>query len=294
MKHWIVVTATLLVGVWGFAQSTDSTSSLTDTIKAGNFIIIKKNKSGNNEYKNSNEKNGRIININIDSHHNYKKQPGNISTNWGIFDLGFTNFNDNTNYTAAQSGGYLKVLRPSDGPVTQNNMLLKTAKSTNVNIWFFMQKLNVTKHIVNLKYGLGLEMYNFRFDKSISYRKDPAAFVFNDSISFSKNKLYVGYLTVPFMVNFNITPSRNNGFSFSAGVSAGYLLGSHNKQVSGQRGKQKIKGDFDLQPWRLAAIGELGLGPIRLYGTYSLNKLHKESTGLDQIPYAVGIRFSNW
>jgi hypothetical protein len=49
-----------------------------------------------------------------------------------------------------------------------------------------------------------------------------------------------------------------------------------------------------LQPWRFAVVGELGLGPVRLYGSYSLNDLHKESTGLKQTPYAVGIRFSNW
>jgi hypothetical protein len=96
------------------------------------------------------------------------------------------------------------------------------------------------------------------------------------------------------MVNFNLTPSKENGLSFSAGVSAGYLLNSRNKQISNERGKVKYKGDFNLQPWRVAAIGELGLGPIRLYGSYSLNNLYKESTGLDQIPYAVGIRFSRF
>jgi hypothetical protein len=118
--------------------------------------------------------------------------------------------------------------------------------------------------------------------------------VFNDSISFSKNKLYVEYLTVPFMLNINTTPDTRKGLSFSAGVSAGYLLGSRNKQVSSERGKQKYRGDFNFEPWRFAAIGEIGLGPVRLYGTYSLNRLQKDITHVEQYPYAVGIRFSNW
>ena len=84
------------------------------------------------------------------------------------------------------------------------------------------------------------------------------------------------------------------GFSFSVGASAGYLINSRNKQISGERGKQKYHGNLDLQPWRFAGITELGLGPIRVYGSYSFNALHKESTGLEQYPYAVGIRFSNW
>ena len=157
-----------------------------------------------------------------------------------------------------------------------------------------MQKLNLVKHVVNLKYGFGLEMYNFRFDRNISYRKNPQPFIFNDSINFSKNKLYAGYLSVPFMINVNPTPGRRHGFNFSAGISAGYLVGSHEKQISDERGKQKIHDDFNLNPWRLAVVGEVGLGPIRLYGSYSLNTLHKDITGMQQYPYAVGIRFSSW
>lgn len=56
----------------------------------------------------------------------------------------------------------------------------------------------------------------------------------------------------------------------------------------------KYGGDFNFEPFRLAAIGEVGLGPVRLYGTYSLNKLQKDITKVEQFPYAVGIRFSNW
>jgi hypothetical protein len=173
-------------------------------------------------------------------------------------------------------------------------MRLNAGKSSNVNLWIFMQKMNVSKHILNLKYGLGLEMYNFRYDRSVSYRKDPAPFVFNDTISFSKNKLYAGYITAPLMINIDTRPGKKNGLTFSAGVSAGYLIASRNKQVSNERGKVKYKGDFDLEPFRLAAIGEVGLGPVRLYGSYSLNKLHRTSTGLDQTPFAFGVRFSNW
>jgi len=96
------------------------------------------------------------------------------------------------------------------------------------------------------------------------------------------------------MLNFNTTPDSRRGLSFSAGVSAGYLVDSRNKQISSQRGKQKYSGDFNMEPWRLAAIGEIGLGPVRLYGSYSINRLQQAITRVEQFPYAVGIRFSNW
>lgn len=293
MKQLICMVAVLCTAGSTFAQ-TDSSAKATDTIKVGNFIIIKKNKSGDDDNSvNERSKRDRDVNVTFKVDRRPAKKR-NVSTNWWIFDVGFANMRDNTNYGSAQAGPYFKTLRAADGPVTKDSYRLNTGKTSNVNLWFFMQKLNVSKHVLNLKYGLGLEMYNFRYDTKLSYVKDPQPYVFNDSISFSKNKLYAGYITVPLMININTTPDRKNGFSFSGGLSAGYLIGSRNKQISNERGKQKISGDFNMEPIRLAAIGELGLGPVRLYGSYSLNKLQKDITRLEQYPYAVGIRFSTW
>jgi len=293
MKKVTFVASMLLATTMVFSQ-TDSTkqSETVDTIKAGNFIIIKKNKdNGVTEIQKPSKDGKKNINITINTNKTPKKSA--LSTNWWILDLGFANYRDQTNYTAAQSMGYLKQIGPS-GAVNANSTSLSTGKSSNVNLWFFMQKLNVTKNVVNLKYGLGLEMYNFRYERNVSIRKDPNPYMFNDSISFSKNKLYAGYLTIPLMLNINATPNKSNGFTVSAGVSAGYLIASRNKQISDERGKVKYKGDLGLETWRFAAVGELGIGPVRLYGSYSLNTLHKKSTGLEQYPYTVGVRFSNW
>jgi hypothetical protein len=292
MKRLVCAAACLLVAGMSFAQS-DTTDKSTDTVKVGNFIIVKKknNNSSVSEDRDNDrkERNGYEYSIIRKS-----RRRNNISTNWWIMDLGFANMRDNTDFAFAQTGGYFKTLRSADGPVNQNSYKLINGKSSNVNIWLFIQKLNIVKHVVNLKYGLGLEMYNFRYDTHLSFRKDPQPFVFNDSIAFTKNKLYVEYLTVPIMLNINTTPDSRRGFSLSAGISAGYLTNSRNKQVSGERGKEKYKGDFNFEPWRLAAIGELGLGPVRLYGSYSLNRLQKEVTRVEQYPYTVGLRFSNW
>jgi hypothetical protein len=267
----------------GFAQADSTLKNMPDTLIVGKFIIIKKNKPGsNNSYDSTNT---HTIHIDFGNHHKNKKQ-SNISTNWLIFDLGFANYTDNTNYTTANQSSYF-----NGATFSKEDFRLHTTKSSNVNIWFFMQKLNITKHVLNLKYGLGLSMYNFRYENNISYHNNPA-YVYTDSVNFSKDKLYAGYLTVPFMLNINTSPHSHKGFSFSAGVSAGYLVGSHTKQISDERGKQKVHGDFDLNPWRFAYVAELGLGPVRLYGSYSINALHSE--GLTQYPYTVGFRFSNW
>ncbi|MFY7964563.1 MAG: outer membrane beta-barrel protein [Chitinophagaceae bacterium] len=293
----ILLTLVAVTSISALFAQIDSTSANSDTIKVGNYVIVKK---GSQPLEDTSKQKKSVsisvgsddlLDIKVNNGNSSKKKNRNISTNWWIFDLGFANFRDQTNYAAAQAGSYFQTMK--NGPVNQNSMNLINGKSSNVNLWFFMQKMNVYKHKLNLKYGLGLEMYNYRFEHSLSYRKDPINYVFNDSISFSKNKLYAGYITVPFMINFTPMPEHKKSLSISAGISAGYLISSRNKQISAERGKQKISGNFDLEPFRLAIIGELGLGQVRLYGSYSLNALHKESTGLQQFPYALGIRFSN-
>lgn len=275
MKKVVFAIAAFLAAGNVFAQA-DSAERRSDTVVVGNFIIIKKDKKGQDSDTSTSFEISK------------RKKRSNLSTNWSILDIGFANVRDETVYGSAEANAYLQG---GSQHFNSADMKLRTNKTSNVNFWIFMQKLNVAKHVLNLKYGLGLEMYNFRYSTNISYRENPVRVV-RDSVQFSKNKLYAGYVTVPFMVNVNTTPDRRKGFSFSAGVSAGYLVGSRNKQVSDERGKQKIKGDFDLEKWRLAYIAELGLGPVRLYGSYSMNPLHER--GLKQYPYAVGLRLSNW
>ena len=267
---------------------TDSTKSPSDTIRIGGMIIVKK--GNNNDHR-------------TDTRENRRNQHLNINTSELIIDLGFANWTDNTDYSAATNRQYL-LNRPGQPSLSSNDLKLKTGKSSNVNIWFFMQRLNLVKHYVSLKYGIGLEMNNYRFNSSVSFKESspnpyatstiiPHPYIFRDSISFSKNKLSADYATVPFMINFRSNPNNDKkGISFSAGVSVGYLYSTRNKQVSSDRGKQKNHGDYDLEKWKFSYIGELGLGPARLYGSYVPASIFQNAFSI--IPYTIGVRFSNW
>ena len=287
MKRVIFTTAVLLLAVSGFAQKDTTTPKEPDTIKVGNFIIVKKEKKSN-----AVDTSNVLVDIGggeQNDHYEHYHHHDLLSTNWLIFDLGFANWRDKTVYGSPEANDYLHG--DGGGPFTSADLNLKNNKTSNVNIWFFMQKLNIINHVLNLKYGLGLEMYNWRYETNITYHKNPA-YIFRDTVDFSKNKLATDYITIPFMVNINPFPHKRQGLSFSFGISAGYLYNSRNKQVSDERGKQKIHGDFDLDPWRIAWIGEAGLGPVRVYGSYSINNLYQH--GVIQYPYAIGLRFSNW
>ena len=301
MKKFTLLMAIILPGLYCQAQD-DSTkvtvaaadssmpASKNDTIRIGNILIIKKGK-----------KEEKDVNITMGRNSSQRKQSSKISTNWGVVDIGFSNYSDNTNYAA--TGSYL-VNKPGSPALGESDFKLRTGKSINVNIWFFMQRLSLIKQHVNLKYGLGLELNNYRYKSSLSYKESGvipysaglqtnSPFIFRDSVSFTKNKLAADYLTVPFMINFTTNPhSSKKGISVSLGASAGYLYSQRNKQKSPERGKDRNKGMYDLEQFKLSYIAELGLGPVRLYGSYSPKSMYEHS--LDIKPYNIGFRFSNW
>ena len=293
MKRMYLIMATTFISLTLLAQNDSTKTQKADTIKIGGMVIIKKD---------SPDQNRKQTSITIGNQRNEKHS--NVSTAQFIIDLGFANWDDKTNYAGATSQGFLLNRPGTTSPLSANDFKLKTGKSTNVNIWVFMQRLNIIKHYVNLKYGIGVELNNYRFKSNVSFKEGGVnpyataqsinyAYVFKDSVNFSKNKLAADYVTIPFMLNFRTNPnSSSKGLSFSAGASIGYLYNSRNKQISGERGKLKNRGDYDLEKWKFSYIGELGLGPIRLYGSYVPKSIF--ANGLDMRAYNVGIRFSNW
>jgi hypothetical protein len=106
-------------------------------------------------------------------------------------------------------------------------------------------------------------------------------------VEYDKVKLAADYLTVPLMLNFNSSPLKSNGLRISAGVSAGFLYSSRVKTKEGGD-IDKIRGDFDLEPFKFSWVGELGIGPLTFYTSFAMNNMW--SRGLDMKPYNVGIR----
>ena len=292
MKKTILILSLIFTGAISFAQ-TDSVKAErnNDTIRIGGMIILKKGQSD--------EKKQVTVTVGNKRAH---KAHSNISTSSFIFDIGLSNWTDKTDYAAAKNNEYLVTKGSPD--LASKDLKLKTIKSVNINIWFFMQRMNLIKHYVNLKYGLGLELNNYRFKNDISFNEGgmnpynpsqniPHPFIFRDYINLSKNKLAADYVTVPLMLNFRTNPDyADKGISLSVGVSMGYLYSGRNKQKSDARGKEKNRGDYDLEKWKFSYVGELGLGPVKLYGSYSPKSIFANE--LNFTPYNIGIRLSNW
>jgi hypothetical protein len=92
-----ILLAIIASGIFMTSFSQDSTGKdHADTIKIGGMIIIK------NGDKNDTANNRRITISNRNRNRNQ-----NVQTNWWIVDVGFTNYNDNSNYVNAASAGFV-------------------------------------------------------------------------------------------------------------------------------------------------------------------------------------------
>ena len=290
MKQVLLILLFAAGSMTGFAQQDstmarrDTIPEQADTIRVGGIIIIKKQGDNSSYDVQKAEK--------YYPSRRYKKN--NFTTNWLIMDVGFSGYNDRTNYATQEAQDFMKF--QNGVPASKGDYALRGSRISNFNLWFFMQRMNVYKHVVNLKYGLGIETNNYYYKTPITYVDGASPYTFRDSISFDKNKIAADFLTIPLMVNINTNPyGRHGGFQISFGVSGGYMYSSRQKQKSDERGKQKQKTDFNLSNWKAAWVAELGLGPVMIYGSYSITPLHEY--GLDQYPFNVGIRLSamdNW
>lgn len=245
-----------------------------DTVNIGLITIIY-NKDSSAGHKNE---------LSITLGGNEKKAKKKIKTNWWVLDLGFANYTDKTNYQNAASSG---MVAPNVGA---DQFKLKTGHSINVNLWIITQKLDLYKQAWNLKYALGLEMNNYQFqDESMYLTKLPTKFQLAAS-PYHKTKLAADYLTIPVMLNYNTTPGKNKGLNLSAGVSAGFLYSSRFKIKS--HGIDKTHGDFDLEKFKLAYVGEIGIRKVKLYGSFAMKNMWAK--GLNATPFSVGFRLGNW
>jgi hypothetical protein len=284
MNRVLLLTAGLCIALFCQAQNDTTgigkvTAPQGDTLRVGNLLIIRNG---------AREISGDLPSLRIKErrHHNYY-HASNVSTNWGIVDLGLTAMNDRTLYTSAAA----QQFAPGANKDWFKNRYGFLPKTVDVNIWLFMQRFNLIKHIVNLKYGIGIELNNYMYEYNVRYLTNPTKIIM-DTINYSKDKLATDYLTLPVMLNFDFTPHRRHPFGFSAGASFGYLYSSRQKLISHQHGKEKIYNDFDLNSWKISYIGELQLGWINFYGSYATKSIF--SKGLDQTPYNFGVRIGNW
>jgi len=218
-----------------------------------------------------------------------KEKVGRPRVGFAMLDLGVNFFKDNTNYTDPTLASYLNV------PASHRNANLfdlRNGKSINVNIYPLTVRMPLIKthgQRLYISTGIGLRIYNFKYENGITYVKTPPSIILDSVTSYTKNKLGVYYANIPLMLTAKTRLSKKNWLVYGAGVTAGYRMNSWNKQVSDKYGKTKVHGNFDMADYNTCVTAEFGVeGIIRFFGSYQLNSMY--ANAIDQRPISVGIR----
>ena len=273
-----------------FILSCICVNAQNDTLKIGALKISKSATTNPGSWKEI-VNSGDLKNIKVKLGRENKTTTGQLETNWFAFDLGFANYIDETKYAENKT-----LTNPAYGfPLTKFKMALNNSKSTNVNIWVLQQKYNFKRPGTYLKYSIGMEMFNFRYENAINYRENEPMFIFLTDSTYEKNKLLTTYISAPIQLGYDYKLSNNKTIGISGGVIIGYLYKATNKQINRSLGKEKYAGDFSLRDVRMAGIFEIKIDKLKFFGTASLtNMLDKMPTNQSLYPYSFGLRFSKF
>jgi len=295
LNSLLLVLLTTTLSTTGFAQDDtskqDSSKVLVanDTMLIGNFKIIKINGEqkkdlvsiiGNFDYE--------AIKIGYEQQRELSNQT--IQTSWFAFDLGLTGYMDYTKYAKI-----VDFSKPAIGLPLNYKKAQPKNNSTNVNIWVVQQKVNFYKHKWYVKYGVGLEMFNYYYANAVDIRNNDKGYFTLSSNTYKKNKLFINYITIPVQISRTFNVKKFQPISLSGGLSVGYLLNARNKQISDASGKKKFEGDFNFNDYRVASIFQLGIGDIKFYASAALTSTIDKTTSLQSMyPYTFGVRFSKF
>ncbi|MEY2799809.1 MAG: hypothetical protein RI934_797 [Bacteroidota bacterium] len=176
--------------------------------------------------------------------------------------------------------------------LSNNNLELINSKSTHVNL-VYVNYFKLYKNNIHFSAGLGLDWNNYRFAKNVTLtpRVDSMQTTI-DNINYSKNKLMAKYVTVPLQLHFATKPLRNGErLAIAGGVELGYLLNGRQKQISEERGKQKIDDDYNLADIRLGYMLRASYGSTGIYAKVYPNSAFKPSQGPDLNTFCIGLTF---
>ena len=176
--------------------------------------------------------------------------------------------------------------------LANTNLELINNKSTHVNL-SYVNYFKIYKNFIQFSAGVGIDWNNYRFSKNITLSpKSDSMNLVVDNINYSKNKLMAKYVTVPLQLHFATKPNKKGDMlGVAGGVELGYLLNGRQKQISEEKGKQKIDDDYNLADLRLGYTLCANYGNTGIYAKYYPNSTFKETQGPNLNTFCIGFKF---
>lgn len=191
----------------------------------------------------------------------------------------------------------LNTLLSSSGsmslPTEAKLMELNTSRSWAFHWNIFKISAPIYKNNIGLVTGLGTDFNNYNFKGHFAFNTADDTLSFNQDLihSFEKNKLFIWYLTVPLLLEFQVHKGESNhtSFFFSCGAIGSLKLLSRQKHVYTNDQTYINSGDFYINPLKLDLTARVGNSWFELFGNYSVISLFQKGKGPEVMPLTVGL-----
>lgn len=195
------------------------------------------------------------------------------------------------------ANGFLTSSQSLSLPPSQNLMELNYSRSREFSMNMMIQGLDFARERFYFTTGLGLNYAGYHFKDrniNISTSNDTTEF-YSVLQTYNKYKLRSTYLQVPVMFGVRFgNVKKDYGLQF--GVIGGLKMGSIIKEkyvFDGKNIKNKIKDDFNLNPFKATATVRLRFNFFSIYANYALTPLFEKNKAPELYPFSVGLTFGS-
>lgn len=184
----------------------------------------------------------------------------------------------------------------SELPQDARYMDLNTGKSVAVGLNLLQYSIGLQRNQQNIGLitGLGLAFNNYRLDSPFVLTTDQegnTSYMVTGRV-IKKNKLVTTFLTVPFLLEFQIPTGSEHPIFINGGFYGGFKLGAHTKMVYGDnlgKDREKSRSDLNLNSFKYGATVRLGYRYIKLYASCDLSRMFQAGQGPELYPWSVGL-----
>jgi hypothetical protein len=151
---------------------------------------------------------------------------------------------------------------------------LNTTRCSMLGFTPFGKEAEIIKDRLRLAAGLGFQFESYAFDKNIRLTHEPYLQGIEDTVrDYRKNTLNSNYVTLPVVLQFNTKRNLDKSFHIAVGAIAGYRISSnmtYKWSEDARRQRERLRNDYALEPYRLSAIAQVGIGNAMIWAQYDL------------------------
>lgn len=180
-------------------------------------------------------------------------------------------------------------------------MELNSSKSTALSVNFMLKGANIAKDWFYISPGVGLTSNNYSFKNNItiSTGSDTTMFTSDTILANDKYELRATYIQVPLLLGFRFGNPNKKRVGLQIGAIGAYKIGSRIKQKyflpeNDTKQKNKIKDDFNINPFKVDVFARVSIGNVGLFGKFSVTSLFEKKKAPELYPFSVGFTFGGF